>query len=135
MTTAAVALAAQVGYVNAGTVEFLLDDATGEAYFLEMNTRLQVEHPVTELGHRALDLVELQLRVAAGRAAAVHPGGRPPDGHAIEARVYAEDCFGGFLPQAGTTSIVRVVASTRATTTRSSPGRWSAPPTTRCSAR
>ena len=111
MTSAAVALASEVGYENAGTVEFLLDNATGRAYFLEMNTRLQVEHPVTELVCRRqrgrLDLVELQLRVAAGRAAAVRPGRPALDGHAIEARVYAEDSFGGFLPQAGTATIVR----------------------------
>jgi 3-methylcrotonyl-CoA carboxylase alpha subunit/acetyl-CoA/propionyl-CoA carboxylase biotin carboxyl carrier protein len=101
---AAVALASHVGYVNAGTVEFLLDDDSGEVYFLEMNTRLQVEHPVTEL-ITGLDLVELQLRVASGEPLEL------PDltvrGHAIEARVYAEDSFGGFLPQAGTATTVR----------------------------
>ncbi|MGH3362091.1 MAG: biotin carboxylase N-terminal domain-containing protein [Nocardioides sp.] len=111
VTDAAVALAAHVGYVNAGTVEFLLDDATGQAYFLEMNTRLQVEHPVTEAVVRirgeAVDLVELQLRVAAGKALDFAQGEVALEGHAIEARIYAEDSFGGFLPQAGTTSIVR----------------------------
>jgi len=111
VTTAAVALAAQVGYENAGTVEFLLDNATGEAYFLEMNTRLQVEHPVTELAVTVLgehpDLVGLQLRVAAGEPLGFGQDDVALAGHAIEARVYAEDSFGGFLPQAGTTSIVR----------------------------
>ena len=101
---AAVALASHVGYVNAGTVEFLLDDDSGEVYFLEMNTRLQVEHPVTE-AITGLDLVELQLRVAAGE-----PLDLPEPvayGHAIEARVYAEDSFHGFLPQAGTATVVQ----------------------------
>ncbi|WP_432477807.1 acetyl/propionyl/methylcrotonyl-CoA carboxylase subunit alpha [Nocardioides sp. GXQ0305] len=106
ITTAAVDLAQHVGYVNAGTVEFLLDDDTGEFYFLEMNTRLQVEHPVTELV-TGLDLVELQLRVALGEPLPVSQDEIRADGHAIEARVYAEDSFGGFLPQAGTASIVR----------------------------
>jgi acetyl/propionyl-CoA carboxylase alpha subunit len=111
VTRSAVAMAAQVGYENAGTVEFLLDNATGEAYFLEMNTRLQVEHPVTELAvsvqGRALDLVELQLRVAAGEPLPFTQDDVALRGHAIEARVYAEDSFGGFLPQAGTASLVR----------------------------
>ncbi|TCJ30506.1 acetyl/propionyl/methylcrotonyl-CoA carboxylase subunit alpha [Nocardioides jejuensis] len=111
ITTAAVALAQQVGYRGAGTVEFLLDDATGEAYFLEMNTRLQVEHPVTEeiirvRGER-LDLVALQLRIAAGEPLGFTQDDVTTTGHAIEARVYAEDAWGGFLPQAGVASFVR----------------------------
>jgi len=111
VTESAVALARQVGYVNAGTVEFLLDADTGEAYFLEMNTRLQVEHPVTELAVRVagqpLDLVQLQLRIAAGEPLPFTQDDVTLDGHAIEARIYAEDAFGGFLPQAGTATIVR----------------------------
>ncbi len=104
VTQAAVDLAREVGYVNAGTVEFLLDTDTDEVYFLEMNTRLQVEHPVTEL-ITGTDLVRLQLWIAAGEELDL---GTPQfTGHAIEARVYAEDSFGGFLPQAGTASIVR----------------------------
>ena len=103
---AAVDLAAHVGYTNAGTVEFLLDNATNEFYFLEMNTRLQVEHPVTE-AITGLDLVELQLRVASGEPLGLAQNDINLDGHAIEARVYAEDSFDGFLPQAGTASIVR----------------------------
>ncbi len=111
ITQAAVDLAAHVGYTNAGTVEFLLDTETGEFYFLEMNTRLQVEHPVTEAVVRVkgepIDLVELQLRVAAGDRLGFSQDDVTLEGHAIEARVYAEDPYAGFLPQAGTATIVR----------------------------
>ncbi|MDO7868303.1 ATP-binding protein [Nocardioides jiangxiensis] len=110
VTTSAVALARQVGYQGAGTVEFLLDAASGAAYFLEMNTRLQVEHPVTEevvrvRGER-LDLVALQLRIADGEPLGFTQDDVTVEGHAIEARVYAEDAWGGFLPQAGTATYV-----------------------------
>jgi acetyl-CoA/propionyl-CoA carboxylase biotin carboxyl carrier protein len=107
LTSAAVALAQEVGYTNAGTVEFLLDNSTGDFYFLEMNTRLQVEHPVTE-AITGVDLVEEQLWIAAGAPLSLHQDDLTEiRGHAIEARVYAEDSFGGFLPQAGVASLVR----------------------------
>ncbi|MGY2877010.1 acetyl-CoA/propionyl-CoA carboxylase, biotin carboxylase, biotin carboxyl carrier protein [Marmoricola sp. URHA0025 HA25] len=107
VTGSAVALARQVGYVNAGTVEFLVDDETGAAYFLEMNTRLQVEHPVTEAIFHGVDLVLFQLLVALGHPLGWAQEEFQPYGHALEARVYAEDAFGGFLPQAGTATLVR----------------------------
>jgi len=99
LTEAAVALSREVGYVNAGTVEFLVH-GDGEIAFLEMNTRLQVEHPVTE-AITGLDLVALQLLVAEGKALPLTQDDVTATGHAIEARVYAEDPYAGFLPQAG----------------------------------
>ncbi|UMG94351.1 biotin carboxylase N-terminal domain-containing protein [Nocardioides sp. TF02-7] len=106
MHAAAVALASAVGYTGAGTVELLLDATTGDFYFLEMNTRLQVEHPVTE-EVAGVDLVALQLSVAAGEPLPLTQEEVAPHGHAIEARVYAEDAYHGFLPQAGRATAVR----------------------------
>jgi 3-methylcrotonyl-CoA carboxylase alpha subunit len=100
MGAAAVRVARAAGYLNAGTVEFLLD-ADGAFYFLEVNARLQVEHPVTELVH-GVDLVREQLRIAAGEPLALEPGAGDAHGWAIEARITAEDPANGYLPATGT---------------------------------
>jgi len=104
VTQAAVALCRAAGYRNAGTVEFLVHE--DEAYFLEVNTRLQVEHAVTELV-TGVDLVAMQFAIADGQPLPFAQEDIRWSGHAIEARVYAEDAFGGFLPQAGTADLVR----------------------------
>lgn len=97
---AAVKAAKAVNYIGAGTVEFILDKNDNNFYFMEMNTRLQVEHPVTE-AITGLDLVEWQLKIAAGEKLPLNQDEIKINGHAFEARIYAEDPRGGFLPRAG----------------------------------
>jgi 3-methylcrotonyl-CoA carboxylase alpha subunit len=99
LTDAAVAAAKAINYLGAGTCEFLVDE-DGSPYFIEMNTRIQVEHPVTEM-ITGLDLIELQLRVASGEKLPLKQEEVPCSGSAIEARLYAEDPERGFLPQTG----------------------------------
>ncbi len=101
MGAAALDLASTIGYQSAGTVEFLLDSSDGEYYFLETNTRLQVEHPVTEMV-TGIDLVREQIRIAAGEPLGYQQDAVTFTGHAIEARLYAEDPANGYLPAIGT---------------------------------
>lgn len=100
MGDAALRLADAIGYRSVGTVEFLLDDETRDFFFLEVNTRLQVEHPVTEM-ITGIDLVREQLRVAAGDPLGYGQDAVSFSGHAVEARLYAEDAANGFLPSTG----------------------------------
>lgn len=107
---AAVAAAKAVGYYSAGTVEFIVDTVAGQFYFMEMNTRLQVEHPVTEM-IVGQDLVEWQIRVANGEALPITQSEVPLSGHAFEARIYAESVPKGFLPATGVLHHYRPVAA------------------------
>jgi acetyl-CoA/propionyl-CoA carboxylase, biotin carboxylase, biotin carboxyl carrier protein len=106
LQTWAVAVAKACGYVGAGTVEFLWDPSSGGAWFLEMNTRIQVEHPITEQV-TGIDIVAAQLRVAAGEPLGLAQEDVRVTGHAVECRVNAEDPGRGFLPTAGTITALR----------------------------
>jgi acetyl-CoA carboxylase biotin carboxylase subunit len=106
MGDAAVRVCRHVAYVNAGTVEFILDDASGEFYFMEMNTRVQVEHPVTEMV-TGIDIVKEQIRIAQGESLALDQHDVRIHGHALECRINAEDPTRGFAPGPGDVHAVR----------------------------
>ncbi len=112
MGEAAVALGHNMSYDSAGTVEFIVDDVTGEFFFLEMNTRLQVEHPVTEQV-TGLDIVDLMIRSAAGEPLGFAQDDVTITGHAFEARINAEDPWAGFVPQTGRVTHLVVPAGVR----------------------
>ena len=100
LTKASILLAKQINYVSAGTIEFLYDDDSEELWFLEMNTRLQVEHPVTEMV-TGMDIVELQLKIADDQSLDITQSDIEFNGHSIEVRIYAEDPLNDFLPSNG----------------------------------
>jgi len=112
LRSSARALAEAMGYDSAGTVEFIVDDDTGDHFFLEVNTRLQVEHPVTEL-ITGFDLVDLMIGVAAGEPLPPELTAPVFTGHAVEVRIVAEDSTNGFAPQTGTVHQIQVPAGAR----------------------
>jgi acetyl-CoA carboxylase biotin carboxylase subunit len=104
MGDASVRLAKAINYVNAGTIEYLVDSAAENFYFMEMNTRIQVEHPITE-EVMGCELIKEQIRIAAGQPLSTHVLEAQPRGHSIECRINAEDPYNNFAPSPGTISM------------------------------